>query len=93
MTDAILEGRAPKETLGELLQFVRAATDDDAIHIDADVARSEQAHRHRNTALAEFMAAHDNMRPPAPRRPNGNSHLGTIAMERLAAATDWSVFS
>ena len=64
VTDAILEGRAPKETLGELLSFVRTAADDDTIHIDAAVARSEQAHGHRNTALAEFMAAHGNMRNP-----------------------------
>ena len=63
VTDAILEGRAPKETLGELLSFVRTAADD-TIHIDAAVARSEQAHGHRNTALAEFMAAHGNMRNP-----------------------------
>ena len=64
VTDAILEGRAPKETLGELLSFVRTAADDDTIHIDAAVARSELAHGHRNTALAEFMAAHGNMRNP-----------------------------
>lgn len=185
VTDSILEGCAPKETLGELLRFVRAAAGDDAIHIDADVARSELDHGHRNAALAEFMAAHGNMRNPvartcgtyfhqcaiamscrqlamagrflmggpgAPRlvapdrrrrilalmmtcghydasgdfafrvglpgksgvgggilvvapgrasiavwspglNANGNSHLGTIAMEHLAAATDWTVFS
>ena len=184
MTDALLEGRQPKEILGELMRFVRAATDEDDIHIDEAVARSEQTHGHRNMALAEFMAAHGNLRnstaktcgtyfhqcaiemscrqlalagrfligaPNMPRlvapnrirrilalmmtcghydasgdfafrvglpgksgvgggilviapgrasvavwspglNTNGNSHLGTLAVERLAAETGWSVF-
>ena len=64
VTDAILEGRRPAETLGEVLRFVRAAAGDEAIHIDRAVARSEEATGHRNVALAAFMAAHGNMRNP-----------------------------
>lgn len=80
VTDTILDGRAPKETLAELVQFVRAAADDDDIHIDADVARSEQAHGHRNTALAEFMAAHGNMRNPVEKTCGTYFHQCAIAM-------------
>lgn len=80
VTDAILEGCAPKETLGELLRFVRDAADDGDIHIDADVAQSEAAHGHRNTALAEFMAAHGNMRNPVARTCGTYFHQCAIAM-------------
>ena len=65
VTDAILEGRAPREVLADLLRFIRSAAGDDDIHINAAVARSEQATAHRNMALAEFMAAMGNMRNPA----------------------------
>ncbi|NIZ15736.1 glutaminase [Phaeobacter sp. HF9A] len=62
VTDAILAGHAPREVLGELLRFVRAAAEDDDIHIDEAVARSETEHGDRNMALAHFMAAHGNFR-------------------------------
>jgi glutaminase len=66
VTDAILAGRAPREVLGELLQFIRTGADDPDIHIDDAVARSEQATGHRNFALAHFMAASGNLKnPPA----------------------------
>lgn len=65
VTDAILSGHAPREVLGEILRFIRMAAGDDDIHINAAVARSEQATAHRNMALAEFMAAMGNMRNPA----------------------------
>lgn len=61
-TDAYLEGHMPKESLGELLRFVRDAAGDEDIHIDPDVAASEQAHGDRNMALAHFMAAHGTLR-------------------------------
>ena len=65
VTDAILEGHPPREVLADLLRFIRTAAGDDDIHINAAVARSEQATAHRNMALAEFMAAMGNMRNPA----------------------------
>lgn len=65
VTDAILAGHQPREVLGEILRFIRTAAGDDDIHINAAVARSEQATSHRNMALAEFMAAMGNMRNPA----------------------------
>ena len=65
VTDAILAGHKPREVLGEILRFIRLAAGDDDIHINAAVARSEQATAHRNMALAEFMAAMGNLRNPA----------------------------
>jgi len=65
VTDAILAGHAPKVVLAELLAFIRAAAEDEDIHINKSVARSEQATAHRNTALAEFMAAHGNLKNPS----------------------------
>lgn len=64
VTDAILAGHAPREVLGELLRFIRAAADDPDIHIDEAVARSEAATGHRNFALAHFMKACGNLLHP-----------------------------
>jgi glutaminase len=65
VTDAILKGHQPREVLGEILRFLREAASDDDIHINKAVAASEQAHGHRNLALAHFMAAHGNLQNPA----------------------------
>lgn len=65
VTDAILSGHQPRDVLAEILRFVRMAAGDDDIHINAAVARSEQATAHRNMALAEFMASMGNLRNPA----------------------------
>ena len=64
VTDAILSGHAPRETLGEILRFIRTASGDDDIHINPDVAKSEQETGHRNRALAHFMLAHRNLINP-----------------------------
>lgn len=61
ITDALLAGHAPKEALSEILQFVRAAADDNAIHINRDVANSEKATGHRNIALAHYLRSHGNL--------------------------------
>lgn len=60
-TDEILTGRAPRETLAEILQFIRAAAGDDDIHINHAVAASEKAAGHRNFALAHFLASCGNL--------------------------------
>ncbi|MBU2964245.1 glutaminase [Amphritea sp. 2_MG-2023] len=57
VADAILMGHQPKETLAEILQFVRFIADDDSISIDEKVARSEQSKGDRNASLAHFMAS------------------------------------
>ncbi len=61
-TDAVLDGSTPREALGSLLRFVREAAEDDEIHINEDVARSERETGHLNYALAHFMHAHGNLR-------------------------------
>ncbi|SOH92984.1 L-glutaminase [Monaibacterium marinum] len=61
-TDTYLEGHSPAEALGGLMRFIREAADDDSIHIDEDVARSEIATGHRNFALAHYMQSHGNLR-------------------------------
>lgn len=61
-TDTYLAGSSPREALGELLRFMRAASDDDSIHINEKVARSEIETAHRNFSLAHYLASHGNMR-------------------------------
>ncbi len=64
VTDAILHGQEPRSVLADLLRFIRAATEDDDIHINKDMAASELLCAHRNRALAHFMAAHGNLKNP-----------------------------
>lgn len=61
-TDTYLAGSNPREALGELVRFIRAAADDDSIHINENVAQSELATGHRNFSLAHYLASHGNMR-------------------------------
>ena len=63
-TDEILAGRSPKEALTEILQFVRAAAEDNDIHYNKAVAASENLHGHRNSALAHFIASFGNLKNP-----------------------------
>lgn len=60
-TDSVLGNSAPRESLAEIVRFVRTAAGSDDIHIDDAVAASETAYGHRNFALAHFLAAHDNL--------------------------------
>jgi glutaminase len=61
VTDAILAGNEPREVLGELLRFIRAAAGDDDIHINRTVAQSETESGHRNFALAHMLKAQGNL--------------------------------
>ena len=62
VTDAVLAGRAPRDVLAELLNFIRTAAGDPAIHINEAVARSEASTGFLNMSLANYMRAHGNMR-------------------------------
>lgn len=86
VTDAILEGMQPRDVLAELLQFLRAAADDDDIHIDKAVAESELAHAHRNIAMAEFMAAHGNLHNPTALTIGAYSHQCAVEMSCVQLA-------
>ncbi len=55
VTDLILSGRQPRETLGEILRFMRFVAQDASIAIDEAVAASEQRTGFRNVALANYM--------------------------------------
>ncbi|OAN93228.1 glutaminase [Sulfitobacter geojensis] len=63
-TDEVLAGRAPRDALAEIVQFVRTAAGSDDIHINDAVAASETQHGHRNFALAHFLASFDNLKNP-----------------------------
>ncbi|MEZ5854703.1 MAG: glutaminase [Hyphomicrobiaceae bacterium] len=64
MADVVLAGHKPKETIGEILRFIRGLADDDEIFIDQDVARSETKTGFRNAALANYMRAFGNLHHP-----------------------------
>lgn len=61
VSDALLAGHDPRETIGDLLRFVRFLADDDGVEIDGDVAKSEAATGFRNFALANYMKAFGNL--------------------------------
>jgi glutaminase len=71
IVDAIMMGHQPKETLGEILQFVRFIANDNTIGIDENVALSEQSTGDRNASLAHFMASFGHLKNPV------DSVLGT----------------
>lgn len=60
-TDSLLVGATPKETLAEIIRFVRQAASDEEIYIDPAVAESEKLTGHRNWALAHILKACDNL--------------------------------
>lgn len=55
VTDVIVSGHQPRESLGEILRFMQFVADDGAITIDEAVAASERRTGFRNTALANYM--------------------------------------
>ncbi len=61
VTDVLLEGCEPRETIGGILRFLRGVAEDDAITVDPDVACSEQETGYRNAAMANFMKASGNL--------------------------------
>ena len=62
----MLAGHRPRETIGEILHFVRFLADDETVAIDREVALSETATGFRNLALANYMRAHG--KSPTPGR-------------------------
>lgn len=61
VSDILLAGRTPDETVGAILDFVRRAAGDESVGIDAMVAASERDTGYRNRALAHFMRAAGNL--------------------------------
>jgi glutaminase len=60
--DVLLGTHEPRETIGEILRFVRFVADDESIVIDHRVAHSERQVDFRNVALANYLAAFENLR-------------------------------
>jgi len=64
VADVNLSGYQPRESIGEMLRFVRYLADDDAIAIDEAIAQGEAETGFRNIALANYMRAFGNIRHP-----------------------------
>lgn len=86
VTDVLLAGHQPKETIGEILRFVRFLAGDDSIAIDEAVARSEAETGHRNLALAEFMASYGKLKNPVSHTLGVYFHQCAIAMSCVQLA-------
>lgn len=88
IADAILMGHQPKETLAEIIQFVRFIANDSSIYIDETVAQSELLHRDRNASLAHFMASFGRLKHPVDNVLGTYFHQCAIAMncQQLAQA-------
>ncbi|WP_445010091.1 glutaminase [Vreelandella stevensii] len=88
VVDAIMMGHAPKETLAEILSFVRYIADDNSICFDHQVAASEMQHKDRNASLAHFMKAFGRLRHDVDKVLGTYFHQCAIAMscEQLAHA-------
>ena len=62
VADVNLTRGAPRESLAELISFVRHLADDDTIAVDVEVAQSESETGFRNVALANYMKSFGNLR-------------------------------
>ncbi|WP_293266308.1 glutaminase [Neptunomonas sp.] len=80
IVDAIMMGHQPKETLAEILQFVRFVANDERIFFDEKVAQSELLHRDRNASLAHFMASFGRIKHPVENVLGTYFHQCAIAM-------------
>ena len=94
VTDVLLAGHEPRETIGEILQFMRHVTGDDGIRIDPEVARSEERTGFRNAALANFIRAADNLHHAPERTLGVYYHHCALAMtcKQLAMAGRYFAF-
>ncbi len=64
VSDVVLGGSRPRDAIAEMLRFVRYLAEDDAIHVDDDIARGEAETGFRNVALANYMRAFGNIQHP-----------------------------
>jgi glutaminase len=87
IADAIIQGHQPKETLAEILQFMRFLADDESIAIDEKVAHSEELTGERNASLAHFMASFGHFQHPVDAVLGTYFHHCSIAMNTVQLAT------
>ncbi len=62
VTDVLLEGQGPRQTIDEIVSFLRHRADDVSVAVDAEVARSERETGDRNASLAHFMRGFGNIK-------------------------------
>ncbi len=62
VTDVLLEGNGPQQTIDSIIAFLRRRADDDTIQFDPEVARSETETGDRNASLAHFMRGFGNVK-------------------------------
>lgn len=62
VTDVLLTGSTPEQTNARVLDFLRTISEDQNIHFDQAVAKSETRHGYRNSALANFIRAYRNLK-------------------------------
>ena len=88
IVDTIMMESQPKETIAEILEFVRFLANDSSISIDEKVAQSEQLTGDRNASLAHFMASYGHFENPVDDVLAAYFHHCSIAMscEQLAKA-------
>lgn len=86
-TDVICAGHEPRETIGELLRFVRFLAEDDNIIIDHRVAKSESNTGHRNFALAHYLKSYGNLHNDVEKTLGVYFHQCAIAMSCTQLAT------
>lgn len=87
IADMIMQGHKPKETLAEILQFMRFLANDESIAIDEKVARSEFETGNRNASLAHFMASFGLFENPVDAVLGTYFHHCSIAMNTQQLAT------
>lgn len=86
VTDILLGGYKPKETIGEIVRFVRSLADDDTLRIDENVAHSEVRTGFRNFALANYMRSFGNLDHPAEETLGVYFHQCALAMNCVQLA-------
>ena len=65
VADALLsQARAPRETIAEIVRFLRFVASDDLITVDPVVAAAEQDSAFRNAALANYLKSFGNLNNP-----------------------------
>ena len=84
--DSVLSGHQPKETLAEMMRFVRFLADDEQIFIDRRVARSEAETGNRNRSLAHYLKSCGNLRSPVDLTLGVYFHQCAVAMTTIQLA-------
>ena len=86
VADVNLSGHMPRESIGELIRFIRFLADDESIVVDDAIARGEQETGYRNIALANYMRAFGNIHHAVELALGVYFHQCAIAMSCLQLA-------